>query len=79
LRVGSRADLLQFDLVAGEFKFQDTHFQTRVGSRHVVPRTVVKDGVVHEPGSVPVQLREMFESDLDIFRSMGWDPARSRK
>jgi dihydroorotase len=79
LRVGFRADLLQFDLVAGEFKFQDTHFRTRVGSHHIVPRTVVKDGVVHEPGSVPVQLREMFESDLDVFRSMGWDPARSGK
>jgi dihydroorotase len=72
LRVGSRADLLQFDLVAGEFKFQDTHFETRVGSAHIVPRTVVKDGAIHNPGSVAINLREMFASDLDVFRSMGW-------
>jgi dihydroorotase len=74
LRVGSRADLLQFDLVAGEFKFQDTHFETRFGSAHIVPRTVVKDGAIHIPGSVAIKVREMFESDLDVFRGMGWQP-----
>ena len=74
MRVGSRADLLQFDLVAGEFEFQDTHFETRVGSAHIVPRTVVKDGAIHNPGSVAINLREMFASDLDVFRGMGWQP-----
>lgn len=72
LRVGNRADLLQFDLVEGEFKFQDTHLETRVGSHLITPLTVLKGGCVYPEGSVKVKLRELFESDLDVFRSMGW-------
>jgi dihydroorotase len=78
LRPGSRADVLQFDLQEGEFQFLDTHFEKRTGSRCIVPKRVVKDGVMHLPGSVPIRLREMFESDLDVFRAMGWNPSGNK-
>jgi dihydroorotase len=71
-RVGSRADLLQFDLAAGEFEFQDTHRETRVGAHRIAPRTVVKDGIAHRPGSFDVRFRDFFDSDLEVFRGMGW-------
>jgi dihydroorotase len=72
LRVGNRADLLHFDLVEGEFKFQDTHLETRVGSHLITPLTVVKGGCVYPAGSIEVKFRELFESDLEVFKSMGW-------
>jgi len=72
LEVGGPADLLQFKLEEGEFKFQDTHLETRIGSRSIVPVRVVKDGVVHIPGATKFNLRDFFESDLELFRAMGW-------
>jgi dihydroorotase len=72
LRVGSKADLLQFDLVGGNFEFQDTNLETRVGSYRITPRTVVKSGKVYPAGSIDVKFRDLFQSDLDVFRSMGW-------
>lgn len=72
LKVGGRADVLQFRLEEGEFKFQDTHLETRVGSRSIVPLRVVKDGVAYIPGATGFRLRSFFESDLELFRGMGW-------
>lgn len=72
LRLGYPADLLQFDVVAGEFDFQDTHLDTRVGSHLIVPRTVVKDGIAYDPGSIDVKFRDLFESDMEVFQNMGW-------
>lgn len=71
LKLGSAADIFVFDLQFGDFTFQDTHLKSRKGSRRIVPTLVVKRGKVHMPGALPVRLRELYESDEEIFRAIG--------
>jgi len=71
LRPGSIADILIFDLETGDFPFTDTHLAVCRGSRKIVPHLVVKNGRVHLPGSFSVDLRELYESDMDVIRAIG--------
>jgi dihydroorotase len=71
LRPGAIADLLIFDLETGDFSFTDTHLEVCRGSQRIVPYLVVKKGRVHVPGSIPIELRELYESDRDVLRAIG--------
>jgi dihydroorotase len=71
LTPGAQADVLVFDLEAGHFSFTDTHLQVRTGSRRIVPRLVIKKGQAHVPGSATVRLRDLYESDMEVFRAIG--------
>ena len=68
---GAQADVLVFDVESGQFPFTDTHLQVRDGSRRIVPRLVIKKGQAHVPGSAAVRLRDLYESDMDVFRAIG--------
>ena len=71
LRPGSIADLLIFDLETGDFPFTDTHLEVCRGSKRIVPHLVVRKGRVHVPGSFSIDLRELYESDLEVLRAIG--------
>ena len=47
LRVGAWGDAVVFELEEGRFDFTDSHAETRVGRRRLVPRTVVRAGRVY--------------------------------
>jgi dihydroorotase len=70
LAPGAQADALVFDMESGDFPFTDTHLKVRNGSRRVVPRLVIKRGQAYVPGSFPIHLRELYESDMDVFRAI---------
>lgn len=72
LRIGSNADLLQFELLEGDFVFTDTHLKVRRGSHLVTPKAVVKNGKVYPAGSLDVRFRDFFESDIDVLKALGW-------
>jgi dihydroorotase len=71
LAPGAQADVLVFDLESGDFSFTDTHLKVRQGTRRIVPRLVIKTGRVHHPGSIPIKLRDLYESDMEVFRAIG--------
>jgi dihydroorotase len=71
LAPGTQADILVFDLESGDFSFSDTHLKVRQGNRRIVPRLVIKAGRVHYPGSIPIKLRDLYESDMEVFRAIG--------
>jgi dihydroorotase len=71
LRPGSVADILVFEVETGDFAFTDTHLSVRNGSRRIAPRLVVKSGRVYLPGTLPVVLRDLYESDEEVFRAIG--------
>jgi len=71
LAPGAHADVLVFDVESGDFPFTDTHLKVRHGSRRIVPQLVVKRGQAHVPGSFPIHFRDLYESDLEVFRAIG--------
>jgi dihydroorotase len=70
LAAGAQADVLVFDLETGDFPFTDTHLKVRHGSTRIMPRLVVKRGRAHAAGSFPIHLRDLYESDMDVFRAI---------
>ena len=68
LSPGAQADVLVFDLESGNFSFTDTHLKVRQGNGKIVPRLVIKSGQVYTAGSIPIKLRDLYESDMDVFR-----------
>lgn len=71
LAPGALADVLVFDVESGDFPFTDTHLKVCHGSRRIIPQLVVKRGQAHLPGSFPIHLRDLYESDLEVFRAIG--------
>jgi dihydroorotase len=71
LASGAQADVLVFELESGDFSFSDTHLKVRRGDRRVVPHLVIKSGRVHHPGSIPIKLRDLYDSDMEVFRAIG--------
>jgi dihydroorotase len=71
LRPGTRADLLQFELVSGDYKFTDIHLQTRKGSKMIKPRLVLKDGISYQPGTVKAASRDLFDFDRKELATIG--------
>ena len=71
LAPGAQADILVFDLEAGDFSFTDTHLAVRKGDQRIVPNLVIKRGQVHIPGSAHIRLRDLFESDMEVLRTIG--------
>jgi len=71
LSPGAQADILVFDLETGDFSYTDTHLVVRNGSRRIVPILVIKKGQVHAPGSVRIGLRDLYDSDQEVFRAIG--------
>ena len=71
LSPGAQADILVFDLETGDFSYTDTHLVVRNGNRRIVPSLVIKKGQVHVPGSVKIRLRDLYESDQEVFRAIG--------
>jgi dihydroorotase len=71
LAPGAQADILVFDVGAGDFSFTDTHLAVRRGNSRIVPELVVKRGHVHVPGSAKTRLRDLYESDMEVFRAIG--------
>ncbi len=70
LASGARADILVFDVETGDFPFTDTHLAVRRGSRRIVPTLVIKRGQVHLPGSAKIHLRDLYDSDMEVFRAI---------
>lgn len=70
LREGAVADVLVFEIESGEFNFIDTHFRELKGERMLRPVQVIRSGIALEPYAHPVKLRELFESDYEVFRSL---------
>jgi dihydroorotase len=68
LRKGTVADLFVFDIEEGEFYFEDTHLHTQKATRKLKPFLVVRKGELTEPGSYPIQLRELYECDREALR-----------
>jgi dihydroorotase len=71
LASGAQADVLVFDLESGNYSFADTHLKVRQGSSKIVPRLVIKSGRAHVAGSIPIKLRDLYESDMEVFRAIG--------
>ena len=67
LQPGARADVLVFSVEEGEFRFQDSHFQERIGERRLRPELVVSGGRVVRPAEVPVRLRRMTPWDEETY------------
>ena len=70
LQPGASADVLVFSLEEGEFRFQDSHLQERVGERRLRPGLVVACGRVVKPSEVPVRLRRMTSWDDETYAAM---------
>ena len=68
LKPGNAADVFVFELVEGRFPLEDTHLRTEYAARKIQPFLTIKGGMIIEPGSYPVRLRELYESDHDLFR-----------
>lgn len=51
LKVGAVADAVIFDLAGGEFAFEDSYGNKRTGHERLIPRAVVRDGIVHLGGT----------------------------
>ena len=68
LKKGTVADIFVFELAEGSFAFEDTHLRTEQGSRRITPVLTIKGGKCMETGQYPVKLRELDESDYDLFR-----------
>jgi len=71
LAPGALADVLVFDVETGQFSYTDTHLKVGYGDRRIVPRLLVKAGQVHAPGSFAVNLRALYDSDMEVFRAIG--------
>ena len=54
LKVGSEADVALFSLVEGDFQFEDSVKQTRLGHRKLVPVATVKSGRIYGSSIQPV-------------------------
>lgn len=70
LQRGAIADVLVFELESGEFNFTDTHFQILKGEQRLSLVQVIRQGIMLGPSSEPIKLRELFDSDYDVFRSL---------
>ena len=70
LQPGASADVLVFSVEQGEFRFQDSHLQERVGERRLRPELVVSRGRVVRPSEVPVRLRRMTPWDEETYAMM---------
>jgi dihydroorotase len=70
LRTGAIADMLVFDIESGEFDFTDTHFRVLRGERRLRPVMVIRNGEILGPSPEQIKLRELFESDYEVFRSL---------
>ena len=57
LAVGAWGDAVVFDLEEGEFELVDSHGQTRIGRRRLVPTVVVKGGKVRASPEAPATHR----------------------
>jgi dihydroorotase len=68
LKPGARADILVFELEEGSFPLEDTHLRMELASRRIKPVLSFREGRSHSPGSHPVRLRELDESDAEVFR-----------
>lgn len=71
LAPGAQADVLVFEVDSGDFSFTDSHLAVRHGTKRIVPNLVIKRGSVHVPGSAKIRLRDLYESDMDVFRAIG--------
>lgn len=74
MRKGAIADVLIFEEGEGEFEFLDTHFRALRGARKLKAVQVIRKENMLEPGSYPVQLRSLYESDYAVFRAV-WEGA----
>ena len=54
LKVGSEADVALFSLAEGDFQFEDSVKQTRLGHRKLVPVATVKAGRIYGSSVQPV-------------------------
>ena len=70
LQKGTVADVLVFEEEAGEFEFADTHLRVLKGEKRLRPVQIIHNGKTLEPGSFPTKLRDLFESDYEVFRSI---------
>jgi dihydroorotase len=71
LHPGSRADVLQFKEVRGDFEFTDCRLRKRKGSRMIKPLLVLKDGFSYQPGTVHAGLRDLFAFDKQELARIG--------
>jgi dihydroorotase len=70
LQSGASADVLVFSVEEGEFRFQDSHLQERIGERRLQPELVVCRGRLVRPSEVPVRLRRMTPWDEETYAKL---------
>jgi dihydroorotase len=70
LRKGVVADVLVFEEELTECEFSDTHFRTVKADKRLKAVHVIRKGQLLEPGSISVRLRELYESDYDVYRAV---------
>ena len=70
MQPGASADVLVFSVEQGEFRFQDSHLQERVGERRLRPELVVSRGRVVRPSEVPVRLRRLTPWDEETYTTL---------
>jgi dihydroorotase len=67
LRVGSNADIFQFQVREGLYSFADTHQTIREGHRMIEPLLVIRAGSVYQPGDIPITFRQLYPCDQAVF------------
>lgn len=70
LKSGSVADVLVFEEEEGEFEFMDTHFRALKARKRLRACQVVRQGRLWDPGSHPISLRELYDSDRQVIDAM---------
>jgi dihydroorotase len=70
LRKGAVADVLVFEEEEGEFEFLDTHFRSVKGGRRLKAVQAIRRGELLKPGSYSAPLRDLYESDHEVFRAV---------
>ena len=67
---GASADITVFAVEEGEFRFQDSHLQERIGDRRLRTELVVCRGRQVRPANVPVRLRRLTAWDEETYSVM---------
>ena len=62
--------MLVFSVEEGEFRFQDSHSQERIGHRRLRPELVVCRGRQVRPADVAVRLRRLTPWDDETYSAM---------
>lgn len=67
LKPGSPADLVQFEVKAGDFTFTDAAQQPKKADRMITPLLCLRGGVAYRPGDLQPSMRPLYPCDRSVF------------